>query len=638
MVVNKAQKIFIEPDEEIVFTVEKIFNAQTDRLILIIPHSAVLTSSAVSLKILASQLSKIDKLVVLVTDDVIAKQLAGKAKLAVENKISDVDKDTWFGAKVLKDEVIVEKTRVRNELLKLRQEKVGEDSHPTEIPQVVLNEKVKAVLEPESEKNQKNNATNLPVISYKPRLKGKVVDINGIKLFAGGDIIENEELLQMERDKKGLVENITLNNETELNINQNNMNDQNLVGIDMTDQLPNNEVYKPVNKRTPQKVLKGAGNVFAKIKSFFSMKKVIIGVVVVVVLYVLVSFLFLTSVNISVKFKQDDLTIKKSITAKTDATSPFDVATLTIKSDPMTKSNTASTEIETTGKGQTGEYAQGQLLVVNPGTTAINIKLGQVFSYNYLATPLKYTAIAAVTIDPASSKTISVKAGSFGEIYNVEDTLKNFIPEGLSNTVTAQNITKMSGGTTKEVKAVSKEDIDAIKQTLLDKLKTDLTTNLKTLLSDQEIILTGSEKFKEETFTTSSKLGDVADKFSAELKLTITAIKINKTLVKSLLQDVQKNEAGYSKVVVKDPVIENIVISGTTASFDAKANANAFNDLDLNSLKNDIKGKSVTEAKDYIKSKPGVSEVIIRYSPSFIPLNYQSIPNDDKKINIYKVD
>ena len=136
---------------------------------------------------------------------------------------------------------------------------------------------------------------------------------------------------------------------------------------------------------------------------------------------------------------------------------------------------------------------------------------------------------------------------------------------------------------------------------------------------------------------TSVKVGDVADKFTAELKLTITAIKVNKNTIKSLLGDLLKTESGYASVTVQEPVISNVVLTdATTASFDVKANASAINDLDLDALKQEIKGKSVTDTKEYIKSKPGVSEVIIRFNPSFMPLNFQTIPSEDGKITITK--
>ena len=637
MLLNKSQKIFIEPDEEIVFTVERILNAKSERLILIIPHSTILTSSAVSMKILASQVAKSDKLIIMVCDDSHASQLAQKANILVKNKISEIDKDAWVRAKELKDTIITEKNRIRTELLKIRQEQSIEDG-PVKVN---MQEKVKAVIA--TDEIEKTNSDDMLVAKVKPRLKGKVVDINGIKIFTGGDIIENDELLKLERARLVSVNNVSLNEEQEVTINEPDMTDNSLVGIDMTDQLPTNEVYKPrVIKPTP-KFIQAIKDFFSKLTSVVSPKKFVLIFVGIIAVYMIVSFLFLTSVNISIKFLQNDLKVNKTITAKPDITS-YDVTTLSIKSDPVTKSNSTSSEFDVTGTGQTGNYAQGSILVFNLSNTETKtIAVGQTFSLNSQATPLKYTALSAVPIGPRATGSVSIKAETFGLKYNVvakaTPPFDFIIVDGLTSSFTAQVVTDITGGTTTDVKALSQADIDAAKQTLADKLKNDLTTNLKTLLSENEVVLTGSEKFTEDTFVTSIKVGEIADKFTAELKLTITAIKINKNTIKSLLGDLLKTESGYVSVTVQEPVIENVVLTdATTASFDVKANAVAINDLDLEALKQEIKGKSVTDTKDFIKAKPGVSEVIIRFYPSFMPLNFQTIPSEDGKITITKVE
>jgi hypothetical protein len=633
MLPTKSQKVFIEPDEEIVFTVERILNAKSERLILIIPHSTILTSSAVSMKILASQVAKSDKLIIMVCDDFHATQLAQKSNILVKGKISDIDKDSWVRAKELKDLIITEKNRIRTELLRMRQEQSIEDGPAP----IVMTDTVKAVIE--TEEIDKNAGFEVPVVKPKPRLRGKVVDINGIKIFAGGDIIENDELLKLERSRVGALNNVLLTREKEVNFNEQIMSDNSLVGMDVTDQLSVNEVYKPKVNKPTSKFNQNIKDFFGNVSKVVSPKKLVLFVLGIVAIYVIVSFVFLSSVNISIKFQQNDLTVKKTITAKPDMAT-YDVATLTIKSDPVTKTNSTSSEFEVTGKGQNGLYALGKMSVFNKSTGTIEIKVGQVFSYEAVSPALKYTAVTAVSVEAGKLKEVDVKAVSFGEKYNIVDkALTTVTVEGLTNTVTGQILTDIIGGTTVEVKALSQEDIDAAKQTLSDKLKNDLTTNLKTLLSENEIVLTGSEKFTEDTFVTSVKLGEVADKFTAELKLTITAIKINKNIIKSLLQDVLKTESGYAQVTVKEPVLENILLtSTTTASFDVKANASAVNDLDLEVLKQEIKNKSVTDTKEYIKAKPGVSEVIIRFNPSFMPLNFQTIPSDDGKITIVKVE
>src|SRR5689334_941816 len=119
---NKAHKVFVEPDEEIVFTVEKLLNAETNRIILVVPHNAALVSSAVSLKILTRQMLKTSKLVVMVTDNKFGQKLAEKAGIVVTTKISEVDKDVWLKAKELKERLASERDRLKSELLGARNE------------------------------------------------------------------------------------------------------------------------------------------------------------------------------------------------------------------------------------------------------------------------------------------------------------------------------------------------------------------------------------------------------------------------------------------------------------------------------------------------------------------------------------
>ncbi|HEX9804350.1 MAG TPA: hypothetical protein VGA67_01595, partial [Candidatus Dojkabacteria bacterium] len=65
----KTEKIFIDLNEDIVFALEKIRNSHADRIIIVVPKSANLTSSLLSLKLLTRQIVKTNKLVAVSTDD-----------------------------------------------------------------------------------------------------------------------------------------------------------------------------------------------------------------------------------------------------------------------------------------------------------------------------------------------------------------------------------------------------------------------------------------------------------------------------------------------------------------------------------------------------------------------------------------
>ncbi|KXK26808.1 MAG: hypothetical protein TR69_WS6001000829 [candidate division WS6 bacterium OLB20] len=178
-----VHKIFVEPDEEIVFTIEKIVQAAESRAILVVPKNAALVSSAVSLKLLTKQMLRTTKLAVLVTEDEIGRRLAEKAALVAVGKISEVTKDVWVRAKEIKQMQQSEKERVRDELVGARKEEKVTDE-----PEIAP-EPVKAVLEEEDQ----------TAVAPETRVDVKAVDLEGILLFAGGDITDNPELMENER-------------------------------------------------------------------------------------------------------------------------------------------------------------------------------------------------------------------------------------------------------------------------------------------------------------------------------------------------------------------------------------------------------------------------------------------------------
>ena len=171
---------------------------------------------------------------------------------------------------------------------------------------------------------------------------------------------------------------------------------------------------------------------------------------------------------------------------------------------------------------------------------------------------------------------------------------------------------------------------------MVEQVKTTLLADIKNLLSVDDQLLLGSEKFTEVSFTTNVKENEKADNFTADLKMTLSIMRVTKSDLKTILTESLKSEYSVAKVSVSEPVIENIVIKDNIATFDIKANASTANDIDLEILKVEIKGKSVNEAKEYIKNISGIEQVTIRYNPSYIPYAWQMIPDDVSKISLTK--
>lgn len=117
-----ATKVFIDPNEDLVFTVHKINAADSKKVILVLPVGANVSSSQVSLKLLSRMLARSDKLVVLVTDDILTRKYAQRSKLKVVSKVSEVSQDIWEEANTLKQELIIHKDKKKMELLADRTE------------------------------------------------------------------------------------------------------------------------------------------------------------------------------------------------------------------------------------------------------------------------------------------------------------------------------------------------------------------------------------------------------------------------------------------------------------------------------------------------------------------------------------
>lgn len=628
---NKPLKIFIEPDEEIVFIIEKILNAPTNRVILIVPSTAALISSAVSLKILSRQLLRTPKLAILVSDNEGSFGLGEKAGLIISKRVSEITKESWMASKVNKDKMIDEINRIKAELLGERV--VDDEDIESQTDQIQGQEKPAKLVK--AEILDEPTPTNFPAVE-KPRIKAKVVDIGNLKIYSGGDINEHVELLELERNRNNPEKVVNLTSDSELANQDKDMDRRNpgLVGQDVTEQL--NSVGDTFRTRTRN----SSGAFFVKIKEFFqrigkivSFKKFIIGFILAFVAFFGVSFYFFSSVDINIKFSENKLSAKKSITGKKDVTQ-LDIPNLIVPATEITKESTLSSEALTTGKGAEGESAKGSVALMNTSNKPVTIKAGTILTYQN-NTALKYKTQEDITIDALKGDTRTIVAETFGEQYNIKETLQDFTISGFAD-VTASNISQISGGTKTEINVLAKSDIEALKASMVEQVKTTLLADIKNLLSVEDQLLLGSEKFTEVSFTTNVKENEKADNFTADIKMTLSIMRVTKTDLKTILTESLKSEYSVAKVSVSEPVIENIVIKDNIATFDIKANASTANDIDLEILKVEIKGKSVNEAKEYIKNISGIEQVTIRYNPSYIPYAWQMIPDDVSKISMTK--
>lgn len=94
-------KIFVDADEEVTFIVEKIENAPSPRVCIVVPDGAALLRSLVGLKLLRKNLIRSEKTGVIATMDREGKRLCALVGLQCVDRIGEINDEIWESAEKL---------------------------------------------------------------------------------------------------------------------------------------------------------------------------------------------------------------------------------------------------------------------------------------------------------------------------------------------------------------------------------------------------------------------------------------------------------------------------------------------------------------------------------------------------------
>jgi len=632
-----TEKIFIDSDEEIVFIYEKLLNAHNKRIILIVPANSALLSSVVSLKLLVRQSLKIDKFNVIVTEDESGIKLAEKAGLVAVKKISEVTNDLWKRAIELKERQVLDKKHIKEELLAERIPEVEDKS----------NKPVKAKVE--------EDFSNI----YK-RLDSKIVRLKGITLVAGGDITDDLALCEEEKDRlksepdiegiqteaiippKAVFSNLN-KNLSELENEKNIIEDEQLkesvfrTGEDVTKAMQSNSNEPIQQSDSTSSVISGLKASISRIAKSFGNKRILQVFLVGLILFFLVSYFVFPFVNVKLIFAESEVRSSGEVKAEIGlAEIVFDE--LKIPANKLSKTSSIEKSGDATGTAESGEKAQGEVRITNKSDEAITLSAGTVLTN--IATDLEYVLKSqAVILANFDLDQVPVEASSFGENYNINGSA-TFVVKGYNtDSLVADSLRSISGGTTKQITVVSQEDINAVKTSAQEELKTELLASLDGLISAEDKLLDGSQTFTDDEEIISVEAGDEVLDFTVQLRMTLSAVTVlNKDLNEIAQEIIRNNENSTSEasINVENYQLTNINISDSGATFDLTFRAGVTADIGEEEVKNAIAGKPVSDVREYLRTIDGVSESFLHYTPIYIPFFLQRVPDDFSKIVIEK--
>ena len=236
-----------------------------------------------------------------------------------------------------------------------------------------------------------------------------------------------------------------------------------------------------------------------------------------------------------------------------------------------------------------------------------------------------------------SSGAIKVIAKEVGEAYNVA--AGSSITLGI-NTTKKYSVTStaMTGGTTKIVKIVSKDDVEGASSSLIGSSESEAREELAGEFSSDYVLL-GNMSQSEPKIVTSPNLNEeVGDNITPKIvkEVTYTMYAVNRESVKTFIETVMsRNLGGDDTQEIYDTGIDNAFFesfqnSNNDSSAKLKTKTKTGPRVTDEMIREKALGKKTGEVQSLLKSIKGVSKVDIDTSFFFVT----TVPNDTNKVEI----
>jgi hypothetical protein len=379
-------------------------------------------------------------------------------------------------------------------------------------------------------------------------------------------------------------------------------------------------------------------------KLFFVISGLIAGIIVVAIGLVGYTYASVSSiVTISFEKKPISKEARIIVDAQAEATNP---ETQTLAATTIDKTVTEKGTIPTTGVKIVGDKASGSVTIFNKTVSTKKFDSGTVFKVGDLG----YTLDGDVSVASASVQEKQggaetkygqaqgkIIASDIGADYNKDKdtrlTIGSFASETYDAVVESDGL---KGGASREVRVVAQEDADAIlaelRDTLISKANAELVEDIQEgnyLIPTQNVI--------SQTPTYSFKVGDESDQLDLELSLTVKALTYTVEDLRPLVQAILGGEVpeGFElneeePQILTDNTAESSDSASTKRTLTTQVSSFAVPKIDLESIKNQIGGQSVSAAQSTLKNSPSVSSVEIKFIPEWISSIRKKLPQANK--------
>lgn len=353
-----------------------------------------------------------------------------------------------------------------------------------------------------------------------------------------------------------------------------------------------------------------------------------------------------------------NMPLTKSLTIKAIKGTVSNVENKSIRATTLSTEVSDKITVPATGTKIIGKKAKGTVKIYNKTDSSKDFKKGNVLIYKKDNEELKYVLTENATApartqepeDPGNPGVITYKAGEVeidiesqdvGSKYNIDKDKDLSVDGKKTSEFSAKTTTSLSGGESSTVKAIAEADKTKATTDLLATLKQKAETSLKAKLGKEQKLIEGSMTVTAGTPSFNHAVGEEAEELELNQTVTVQALTYFQNDVEKLVVQMAEGFVPDGFVLSdkeKEITVQALgktdtsVLTETEADLQVTLKTYVVPDINEEELKEEIAGKSISEAQRILGGIKNIKTYELQINPS-IPF-LQKVPSDINKIEL----
>jgi translation initiation factor 1 (eIF-1/SUI1) len=347
----------------------------------------------------------------------------------------------------------------------------------------------------------------------------------------------------------------------------------------------------------------------------------VIGVATFVVLLVagFVAWWYLPKATVTIYVSPQKLEEKSDIEVST-AVETVNLESRILPGKVVTKSVSGEKTMDTTGTKLVGDRAKGEVAIYRSGPEVTLDKGVAIKSEDGVAFTLdEETTVASGSASSAGVTKVKVTAADIGSNYNLAAGESFSVGNYSTSDLEAKNESAFSGGTSREISAVSDEDEEKLLTDLTEELERKASEEASLNLGEDEYLIAESSESEVKSKTFSAKAGDEASSVKLSLSIDVTFVVVAKADLLQVATEQLKSKVASGFTLRDDQIkigFEFVEKEDTSYKLEADFTANLLPQVNVEEIAKKISGKYPTLAEEYLTSIEGFDKAEINLTPA----------------------